>query len=75
MFIFISLFSLLVFDCQLEILEFFVIYNDIIDRQRDARSHRHWKIYVVPCQTRFSSEASELFVCLVAIVKFFIQFI
>ena len=30
----IAFFSLLVVDCQLEILEFLVIYNDVIDRQR-----------------------------------------
>ena len=50
-------FSLLVVDGCLEILEFLVIYIDVIDRERNARSHL--KIYIVPCQTRFSSETSE----------------
>jgi len=31
-------FSLLVVDCQLEILEFLVIYIDVIDWRRNARS-------------------------------------
>ena len=33
-------FVLLVVDCQLEILEFSVIYNDVIDRPRNVRPHR-----------------------------------
>ena len=33
-------FSFLVVDCQLEILEFLVFYNDVIDNQRNTRSHR-----------------------------------
>ena len=33
-------FSLLVVDCQLEILEFLLIFIDVIDRPTNARSHR-----------------------------------
>ena len=33
-------FSLLVVDCELEILEFLLIFIDVIDRSRNARSHR-----------------------------------
>ena len=39
--VYISFFSLLVVDCQLEILEFLVIYTDVIDWQRNARSLRN----------------------------------
>ena len=47
-------------DCQLEILEVLVIYNDVIGRQRNARSH--WKISIAPCQTR-SQAASLVALC------------
>ena len=57
-----SFFSLLAVDCQLEILEFLVIYNDVIDRQFLARL------------TSQARQASSLFVLLLC-VKFFIQFI
>ena len=58
-------FSLLVVDCQLEIIEFLVIYNDVIDRQRNARSHQ------VSSENPNCSlaRASEFFVCLVALCE------
>ena len=43
-------------DCQLEILEFLVIYNDVIGRQRNARPHRKSKLFVA----RLTSQAASL---------------
>ena len=61
-------FSLLVVDCQVEILEFFFFFFDVIGRQRNARSHQK----VLNCSLPDSLLKQQV---LSLSVKFFIQFI
>ena len=80
MFIYISFFSLLVVDCQLEMLEFLVIYIDVIDWQKCSFSSENLNSSLPDSlyktlrlsQARRASEIgwlSDSFFCLVALCE------